>query len=728
MAVHGIYLLEGAHDPTFHIPIVDVGVYHDSAVRFAQGRGLSGDAFWQPPLFPLALGCAYRIAGPKIWVAKAILAIVATGSCLLVWWLGRRLFSPKVGLLSGVMLALYGPFVFYGTQLLALGLGIFLDLLALLLWIRCLERPRWQRWWVFGLVSGLATITIPNAIVLLLLACGGLCFTAAHRLPRRQRVLWIGAAVLGFVLPVGLVALRNHRVSGDWVLISANGGLNFYIGNHLDSDDLVAIRPGEHWKRLARESIANGARSRAQQDSYFYRKTIEFVRSNPIEFCRGLSRKCFQFINAREIPRNEDPYVFRGFSSLLSVLMWRAGHFAFPFGLVAPLAALGVLLTWKPVRQKNGLPVGRRVILAFAAAYSASVVLFFVSSRYRLPVVPVIVLFAAAGALGIGERLRGVAARSESLGSVARPMVLLAIVAIIANLPLAHPTDRTNFAAELAMCVGDGHAIRGNGSEAERFLRRAMELDPGYVEAAAKLAAVLADRGQVADAEARLRDVLSEKTDLIEPRVLLGTILRRQDRTGEAARVLEDALSIDSTSPEAHAAYADVLFVQGEIAGACAHYATAIDFGEDSGEVHLRLGDALLRQGAFAKAIEHYRQAVRSLAPDAETLSRIAWLLATCPQIELRDCRAAMDLAWSACELTQFRHPGPLEALAAACAECGDFEQAVQWERRAIELASGANDVAAVQGFQSRLTQYEDRLLAIHRSMPKRGASEKPDR
>ena len=145
------YLIEGSHDPSFLHPIVDARVYHQQAVRFAMGEAHEPRAFWQPPFFPLALGCLYRLVGPSIIAAKVALAALAVGSCLFVSLIGRRLYSPAVGTVAGLMLATHGPFVFFSTQLLASGPAVFLQPLALGLLLRAMDRPTPCR----GLVGGL---------------------------------------------------------------------------------------------------------------------------------------------------------------------------------------------------------------------------------------------------------------------------------------------------------------------------------------------------------------------------------------------------------------------------------------------------------------------------------------------------------------------------------------------------------------------------------------------
>jgi tetratricopeptide (TPR) repeat protein len=195
-------------------------------------------------------------------------------------------------------------------------------------------------------------------------------------------------------------------------------------------------------------------------------------------------------------------------------------------------------------------------------------------------------------------------------------------------------------------------------------------------------------------------------------------MLRRQNRLDEAASVLQDALRADPTSPEANVAYADLLVLRDETNDAIAHYATAIEFGDRRGETYLRLADALMRQEVFAEAIRHYRLALARIEADAETLSRIAWLMATCPKAELRDCQTAIELASRACKLTRYEHPVAMDTLAAGYAECGQWDAAVSWARRAIDVAGAAGDAAVVESIGARLTQYEAR-----RDIPRRGDS-----
>jgi tetratricopeptide (TPR) repeat protein len=291
--------------------------------------------------------------------------------------------------------------------------------------------------------------------------------------------------------------------------------------------------------------------------------------------------------------------------------------------------------------------------------------------------------------------------------------MVFVVTALVVNRPITAPTDGFDFRAELAMCVGHARAALGNYDEAEEYLRRALHLNPRYTDAACQLADVLALRGKFDEAEQLLQQAVKWDGQSSEPWRMLAGLLHRRASLAEATAAFQEALAIDPTSPEAHAGIADVFIDDGKTDQAIDHYREALRLSDEPGPLLIRLADALVQKQAYVEAIDCYRRGLWQVEPKPSTLNRIAWLLATCPQVELRDCERAIEISEHLCRLTDYAHAVALDTLAAAYAECGRWAEAVTFARRAIEIAVAKNDPKTADSIRQRLEIYEDRLSTI---------------
>jgi formylglycine-generating enzyme required for sulfatase activity len=105
----------------------------------------------------------------------------------------------------------------------------------------------------------------------------------------------------------------------------------------------------------------------------------------------------------------------------------------------------------------------------------------------------------------------------------------------------------------------------------------------------------------------------------------------------------------------------------------------------------------------YVGALSDYGEALRLNPKDVNAYNMQAWLLATCPDPSLRDGKRAVESAKRACELSGWKYAHCLDTLAAAFAELGDFAQAVQFQRQALEVGGPNLD----QGYRRRLELYE---------------------
>jgi tetratricopeptide (TPR) repeat protein len=125
----------------------------------------------------------------------------------------------------------------------------------------------------------------------------------------------------------------------------------------------------------------------------------------------------------------------------------------------------------------------------------------------------------------------------------------------------------------------------------------------------------------------------------------------------------------------------------------------------------LRLrADANLNIGKQAEAIADFDKALAQKDDDQSLLNNFAWVLATSPEDNLRDGQRALKLATKAAEGTGYEIPHILSTLAAAYAETGDFDNAVKWSEKSVELAQKEVDEAKPEDDKSKLETDRDQL------------------
>jgi Flp pilus assembly protein TadD len=117
-------------------------------------------------------------------------------------------------------------------------------------------------------------------------------------------------------------------------------------------------------------------------------------------------------------------------------------------------------------------------------------------------------------------------------------------------------------------------------------------------------------------------------------------------------------------------------------------------------------GNALAKMKSYANATQDFQSVIKLAPEDSEGYNSLAWLLATCPEAGFRDAKKAIELAKKACTLSSYEEPRPLDTLAAAYAENGDFHAAERWQARALRLLP-IEERDRKNDYQKRLKLYE---------------------
>src|SRR5207302_8031009 len=114
-------------------------------------------------------------------------------------------------------------------------------------------------------------------------------------------------------------------------------------------------------------------------------------------------------------------------------------------------------------------------------------------------------------------------------------------------------------------------------------------------------------------------------------------------------------------------------------------------------------GAAYAAKGEYEKALADYKDSLRVDPANVWAHNALAWLWATCSEAKIRDGKQAVGRATMACELSAWKDGDSLDALAAAHAECRQFDEAVKWGKRALDLAPEQQRTA----IRSRLELYQ---------------------
>jgi hypothetical protein len=354
-------------------------------------------------------------------------------------------------------------------------------------------------------------------------------------------------------LAPGVVTARNYRVSGDPVFIASQGGINLFLGNRPGADGFTPSTPRRfrfagpyedsvalYGQRAAEEAMGRPLSASAAQ-GYWVRRVAQWWREAPIDALMLTGKKFVLAWSRREI-RNNHAYDF--IRSEFAPCLWFCPFgfwFAGPMGLLGIAIAIrtahgrGALTPWPPLPMlgegesegSSPLPIlgegpgmRARVVPAstgcsssrpdltwflvwYVLLYVGSFVPFFVADRYRLPVVPILLVFGAEALVWMAGRLR-----AREWRRLAPAGLALAGLALFVNVDWYRTVTPSTWARDF-WSAGNGYQEMGRLAEAEAEHRKALALNPGDPELWTNLGADLYGTGRIEEAERSFQQALS---------------------------------------------------------------------------------------------------------------------------------------------------------------------------------------------------------------------------
>ena len=482
---------------------LDSRFYYDLASDVAAGGSLSQEAFNFNPLYPVFLIAVFKLFGVGLLAPRIVQLAIGLLVIVIVSWAGARLVGgPRKGRLSakatalvaGCLSLLYGQFMLHEGLILAstlevlclaasfaLALALDEDLLGELpLKLGSRRISPWVSALILGAFCGMGALGRPNLFLLLIAALPVWLVLRNH--PLRRGFLPAAGVLVGAFLVLLPSIVHNAKATGSFVPVASHGGINLYIGNRAGTSGIYEpprnvradMRGLVEDARAIAEAETRRSLTEAEVSDFYMRATLEGIKAHPGQWLRLMGRKFILFWNGAEVPSVPNVFFFeKSFVSLKLLFL--------PFAVISPLSICGCIVLFRSRRNRS-------VVTLFLGCALVSVVLFFVSTRYRLPVVPILILLAA---YFLVWAAREVSRRKyRFVGTLA--VGALAFYFAVSNRDMVEVSQSAAYAF-----IGNYYMANKNEAKAAEAFAEAYRLDPNHTEATINYARILRRQNQI---------------------------------------------------------------------------------------------------------------------------------------------------------------------------------------------------------------------------------------
>jgi tetratricopeptide (TPR) repeat protein len=231
------------------------------------------------------------------------------------------------------------------------------------------------------------------------------------------------------------------------------------------------------------------------------------------------------------------------------------------------------------------------------------------------------------------------------------------------------------------------HILQDKTDAALEDLNAALKINPDDVAALLLRSRVLAAEDKFDQAKADIEKALELRPDLTQAILMRSLIAAQAKKYGEAIADIRTLLQSDPQNEELRLQLGGYYAADNRPRKAIEIFDQLIENDNDNWQAHRARADALLSIGEHAKAIEDYEIALKSQPDDSHMLNNLAWVLATSTDDNIRNAKRSIEIGTKACEVTDYKAPHILSTLAAGYAEAGDWDNAVKWSNKAVELS-----------------------------------------
>lgn len=580
-----MYQIQGL--PSFKVLIVDALSYNNWAKEIIRDGWLGKEIFYQAPLYPYFLAVIYKVFGIDLFAVRFVQVVISSLVCVIFYYVGKLWMGNKAGVVMSFFSTFYGIYIFYSPIHLKPTLYLFLEALFLLSISWSIFSNKRMSYFISGIILGIMVLCRENTILVILFVFVWLVLFC-RKDNKKKMLINGGLLALGVFLALTPSTVRNYVVGGDFVIATSQGGTNFYIGNGPKATGsyvpLLEHRQtppyeGIDAKQLAEEELGMDL-SASEVSAFWYSKSLNYIVHNKLDYLKLMWTKVQLFFNAYEIPDAEDYYFYREFSSILNLPL-------VSFGFICPLALVGICISFREFNKFS-------ILYFLAAANILSVVMFYIFSRYRLPIVPFFMLFATYALLNIFRYLRLKHWRQAAIF-----FALLIAAYLFSHFPKVSPQNDYELSH---FNLGLAYEKAGNIHKAIEEYESAIALSPSYLSPYNNLAVLRYNEGKYKEAIELWNKMVEIKADGLMPHFNLGKTYLKLGEYEQAKKEFYYAIEIDPTFEKAINNQASIYFNEENYLKAVELLKKSNRLNPNNGAVLLVLAKAQIKLGDFPGA------------------------------------------------------------------------------------------------------------------------------
>lgn len=492
----------------------------------------------------------YKIYGSNWEVIPIFQIFLGSLSCLLVFLIGEKIFGKIAGLVAALILIFYANLTLIELTLEPEALVLFLNSLIVFFLLQIKEETKsglaiWK-WFLAGCLIGMTIITKPNALLILPVAIIFNWLISPSLAFRIKSILLTFFGVAIFLMPI---TMRNYYKFNDFILVTADSGKVFFHGNGpgatgMERADLPqqgfveeAQEEPDYAHALFRRVARNlsGQNLKPSECSRFWRdQTFEHIKKNTWDALILEFKKAVFFFGNYEVHDIDSVYNY-----YRKIRKWPF----IPYGIISALSILGMWLARQKFKDAF-------LLYSMVAVYFITVLIFFAASRYRLPAVPFLSLFAAYAitsfiSWGREKKIR------ELIFFIGLAIIFFAGT-IFSFRSEVLALDRWQMATRVHYVLGGNQYFKkGEYQKAIEEFEKAIALQPDFAPAYNRLGMAYAILKDFERAEENFQKVIELAPDVDQGYLNLGLLYELKGERERAISYLKKALSLNPENKKA---------------------------------------------------------------------------------------------------------------------------------------------------------------------------------